>query len=320
MLLVSFDGKNAEEIESVKTLIETEKIGGVVIFGYNVESPQSLKEFCTALHDAASYPLIISIDQEGGYVQRLKEKDGFTETPSQQWLGEKDDIQLTERYAETLSSQLKELGINLNFAPVVDLNINPSSPIIGKYERAFSDDPEKVVRHASAVIKAHHGNGVLTSLKHFPGHGSSLKDSHLGFTDITDTWNEKELEPYIGLIGNGYNGAVMVSHLFIRNLDEIYPASLSKKTVDGLLRETLGWNGVVITDDMQMGAITERYGLIESLTLAINAGADMLIVTKKNCDIVQIINVLEEAVRRGDIEEKRIGEAYGRIKTLTRKL
>lgn len=322
MLIVSFDGKTAEETGTITDIIKNEKIGGVVIFGYNVGSPESLKVVCTALQGAADYPLIISIDQEGGYIQRLKKKDGFKETISQQRIGEKDDVKITEHSGEILASQLKDIGINLNFAPVVDLNVNPSSPIIGKYERAFSDDPDKVVLHASAEIKAHHRNGVLTAVKHFPGHGSSLQDSHLGLTDITNTWSEKELEPYKSLIGNEYNDIIMVSHLFNSNIDKDYPASLSEKTVNGLLRGKLGWKGAVITDDMQMGAITEHYGLTESLILAINAGVDMLIVTRRDGteSITKIIDALEEAVNEGKINNERIDEAYERITALTARL
>lgn len=159
-----------------------------------------------------------------------------------------------------LAATLADLGIGLNMAPVVDLCSNPDNPVIAKYERCFSADPNQVSAQAAAYIDAHHQLGVLTTLKHFPGHGSSRSDSHQGFTDITTTWSETELIPYRCLIAGGRVDAIMTAHVFNARLDDCYPATLSKNVITGLLRGELGFDGVVISDDMQMGAIVDHFG------------------------------------------------------------
>ncbi len=223
-----------------------------------------------------------------------------------------------------MANTLSELGINLNFAPVVDLNINPENPIIGRKERSFSDDPKVAASHARKFIKAHKQAGILACIKHFPGHGSSASDSHLGFVDITDTWSEIELLPYKQLIREDQVDCIMTAHVLNHNIDTQYPATLSKVFVGGILRKEIGFGGVVISDDFHMGAIRNNYDLENSLTLAINAGVDILLLsyneTYKDELFINLVEIISGMVERGQVSEERINESYNRIRLLKNKL
>src|SRR5512136_791325 len=286
MILAGFRGYALSDKNPIIADLKDRYVGGVVLFDYdvaygkykrNIKSPEQLAALDEELQAATpAPPLLISVDQEGGRINRLKPAYGFPPSYSQQYLGTMNDLEFTHECAETTASTLKSAGINLNLAPVVDLNVNPDNPIIGKYERSFSADPDIVTAHSLEVIKAHHEYGVLTTLKHFPGHGSSTGDSHQGFVDVTDTWSEVELEPFRNIIQAGMCDVVMTAHIFNEHLDPDYPATLSYPTISGILRERLGWDVVVITDDMGMGAITQYYGFETAIELAVKAGADIL--------------------------------------------
>ena len=227
--------------------------------------------------------------------------------------------------AETTAQTLQSAGINLNLAPVVDLNVNPDNPIIGYYERSFSADPDIATDHALEVIRAHHEYGVLTTLKHFPGHGSSTGDSHQGFVDVTDTWSEIELEPFRNIIQAGVCDVVMTAHIFNAHLDPDYPATLSHPTITGILRDQLGWDGVVITDDMGMGAITQYYGFETAIELAVEAGADILAYAINSAvfDLTipaRAFQVIKGLVENEVIRESRIDQSYRRIMRLKDRL
>ena len=202
MILAGFRGTELEPGNPILADIRERHIGGVILFDYdvpsrspvrNIKSPSQVKDLTGALKEASPYPLLIAVDQEGGKVSRLKENFGFPATVSQQSLGQRNDPAATRRAAEETAKTLAGCGFNINFSPVVDLNINPKNPVIGSLERSFSADPSIVIEHALEVIKAHHARGILTTLKHFPGHGSSKDDSHLGFVDVTETWDRSEL-------------------------------------------------------------------------------------------------------------------------------
>jgi beta-N-acetylhexosaminidase len=266
---------------------------------------------------------LIAIDHEGGFVSRLRPDKGFPDTVTAQSLGAQDPS-ITYEYATGMAQTLRSAGINLNLAPVVDVNVNPESPAIGYYERSFSADPEVVAAHAIEFIRAHHDTGVLTTLKHFAGHGSATTDSHLGITDVTDTWSEAELIPFQRVIEAGMADAVMTAHLVNAKIDPDYPATLSKATITGILRDRLGFEGVVITDDMQMGAIREAYGYEHAIELAINAGADIVAVANMlvydPALAVKTFEAIMAAVRAGAITEGRIDESYQRIMRLKARL
>jgi beta-N-acetylhexosaminidase len=261
--------------------IKKGKVGSIIFFEKNIPNRPNafagVKNMTWTYQKAASIPLFICIDQEGGKVNRLKEKYGFTRSVSAAMLGKYKSLDSVRFYADATAATLAGLGFNVNFAPCVDLALNKENSVIYKPERSYSANADTVVMMAKEVIKQHRKYGVITSLKHFPGHGSSKEDTHFGVADVTNTWNELELKPYKVLIDSGYTDAVMTSHIVNKNLDaKGLPGTLSKEILDGILRKRLGFNGVVFSDDMQMNAISKNFGLEESIKLAINAGVDIM--------------------------------------------
>ncbi len=332
MIMVGFRGLNLAPDNPIVADIKDRKIGGVILFDYdvptktpvrNIESPGQVRQLVRSLQDQARIPLFIAIDQEGGRVNRLKEKFGFPPTVSAQQLGTANDPKATERQAEQTATTLANLGINLNFAPVVDLNTNPENPVIGKLERSFSADAGLVTRHAQAWIEAHHRHDVLCVLKHFPGHGSSRADSHLGFVDVTETWTRAELEPYRQLAKAGQTDMVMTAHIFNAKLDPDVPATLSRPVITGILRGELGYQGVVVSDDMQMKAISAHYGLETAIQKALDGGVDILVFGNNSLfdpEIAQkAVTIIRQSVKDGKISPNRIEESYQRIMNLKKR-
>jgi beta-N-acetylhexosaminidase len=222
-----------------------------------------------------------------------------------------------------MAAVLARHGISLNLAPVSDLNLNLDNPIISRYGRSFGSDPDAAAAHCSAFIKAHHEQGIACCLKHFPGHGSARGDSHLGFVDITNDWNETELEPYKKLFQAGFTDAVMTAHVIHYGLDPSgLPATLSPVML-GMLRRDLGFDGVIITDDLQMKAITDRYGFREAVRLAVLAGADLMTAGNnlvRNPDALsQGVAAVQELLDQGRISADRIQTSLQRISALQQK-
>jgi beta-N-acetylhexosaminidase len=212
-------------------------------------------------------------------------------------------------------------GLNMNLAPVVDVNVNPTSPAIGALDRSFSADPDTVTAHASWFIEEFRNYGIVTTLKHFPGHGSAVGDSHSGFTDVTTTWTSVELDPYNSLLSVNAIDAVMTAHVFNAQLDSVYPATLSAATIDGLLRTQMGYQGVVVSDEMSMRAVSGSYGIDQAAELAVKAGVDILLYNKNldstdNSLARRIVDLLERRVQEGAITEARIEQSYARIMSL----
>jgi len=321
MLIIGFNGAELNSDNPIVQSIQKQRIGGVILFDYNFRT----KKLTHQLQYYADTPLFVGIDYEGGKVNRLKEEYGFPKTLSAQKIGELSQEE-AEKYANTMAETLKDAGINLNFAPSLDVNLNPDNPIIGKLERSFSSDPKKVADYAAVFLKAHQDHGVISVYKHFPGHGSSTGDTHTGFVDVTGTWQECELEPYKKLLLNSSDfSMVMTAHVVHYGLDpEGYPASLSFAMTKNLLREKLNFNGVVVTDDLQMKAVTDRYGTNDAIRLAINAGADILVFGNQLVSVPQnpeeIIETIYKDVIDGKISEKRIDQAYQRIMQLKSRL
>ncbi|HBT96158.1 MAG TPA: hypothetical protein DEB25_00165 [Desulfobulbaceae bacterium] len=230
------------------------------------------------------------------------------------------DTNVTRAAARQTATMLAELGINFNLAPVVDLNSNTENPIIGHYGRSFGADPVTVAQHAAVWIEEHRRLGVATCLKHFPGHGSSRHDSHLGFCDISTSWDKKELVPYRALIDWGLADAVMCGHLFHRGFDAEFPATLSPTIIGGLLRRELAFDGAVITDDMQMAAITSRFGFAEASWRALAAGIDIVLIGNNLVELSdapgQFAEAVDRALRCGQLTESRIEEARRHIQRL----
>jgi beta-N-acetylhexosaminidase len=334
MLLVGFHGLKVDDNSRIIQNIKKFHLGGVILFDSymrkkhkrkrNISSPKQVKKLVKDLQAASPTTLFIAIDQEGGKVRRLKKNFGFSEIPSAQYFGKKNDTDLTNTYVSKMAKELSELGINFNFAPVVDLNINPKNPVIGRYHRSFSKNPHIVTQHASEFILAHHKNSVLCAIKHFPGHGSSTKDSHLSIVDVTKTWKEAELKPYKNLIKQKLVDAIMVAHVFNKKFDKKYPATLSKKIVEIELRKKLGYNGVVISDDMQMKAITKSYNFKTAIEKTIEAGIDIIVIGN-NIDydenlVEKTVIHIKNLINNGKITEDRIEQSYQRIIALKHKI
>jgi len=329
MILIGINDRTfLSEDDSLRQELTAGKAGGIILFEKNIapnNSKEQLKTFISDLQNSSPYPLFISIDEEGGKVHRLKEKYGFVKMPSAAYLGGLGYTDSTSFYTKSLAKQLSYLGINLNFAPDVDLAINPDNPVITKAGRSYSANPIVVAEHATASIKAHHTEGIKTALKHFPGHGSSVNDSHYGVAEVTKFWKEEELIPYKNIISFGNPDAIMTAHIVNRILDTTgLPATLSKTIVTGLLRNTLGFNGVVISDDMQMYAISKNFGLENALKMSIEAGVDILLFGNNvsltdRIKTSQIHALVKSLVEKGEITEERINESFARIMALKEK-
>lgn len=333
MLKVGFRGLTVDESTHIIRDLEQYHVGAVVLYDYdvpsrtpvrNVESPNQLRELIADLKSHALSPLLVTIDQEGGRVARLKTDRGFPQTVSAQYLGDADNYDTTNMFSEISAQILKDMGINVNLAPVVDVNLNPENPIIGGIERSFSSDPGKVTEHARIFIQAHNKYDVLTTIKHFPGHGSSENDSHLGLVDVTDIWSDSELIPYRDLIGSGDVDMIMTAHIFNENWDSEYPATLSHNVITGILREELGFDGVILSDDMQMDAVRSYYGLETAIEKTINAGVDILGFANNSVydkDIIPAAHkIIKKLIDEGRISENRIDKSYQRIRNLKKKL
>jgi beta-N-acetylhexosaminidase len=334
MLMIGFRGLTVDDSEHIRRDIEKHQIGGVVLYSLdlpsdrtlprNIESPQQLQQLNNDLQALSKTPLFISIDQEGGRVCRLTPKYEFPERPpSAQYLGDLNNLDSTRYFAAQTAKTLKDAGINLNYAPAVDVNVNPECPVIGGIERSISADPKIVTAHATEIINEHKKYGIYCSLKHFPGHGSANMDSHFGFTDVTDTWSEMELEPYKALIDNNNVDVIMTAHVFNSKLDDQYPATLSKKTTHDILREKYQWNGVIISDDLHMGAIADKFDFKTTIEKSIEAGVDILIFSNNSKKVGYDTEVIPKAmatiktlIKEGKITQTQISKAYARIMKL----
>jgi beta-N-acetylhexosaminidase len=326
LVMVGFRGLAKDEWPQAEEQIRGLGIGGVILFDYDVPSHAAVRNIASAeqvrilvrdLQELAATPLLVAIDQEGGRVSRLKERFGFPPTLSAAHLGRANDPLLTAKQGSETAELLASLGITMNFAPVLDVDRNPDNPIIGRLERSFSPDPQVVAVHAAAVVRAHRNSGVLTVLKHFPGHGSSTADSHMGFVDVTASWSASELLPYQTLIAEGLADAVMTAHIVNDRLDPGRPATLSPRILQRMLRDQLGFEGVIVSDDLQMGAIREHYGFDEAIAMALEAGVDLLVFGNNSVYDPEVgsraVEVIERLVREGKIPRERIEASWARI-------
>jgi beta-N-acetylhexosaminidase len=322
MILVGFMGQTVSD--TILADLALRNVGGVILSGSNgnLKTPTQIRQLTAQIDSVAITPPLIAVDQEGGLVARLNANNGFASTYTPFTLGTTfGSVDSTRKQAAMMAGWVNTCGMNLDFAPVVDVNVNPSSPAIGYYGRSFSANPAVVAAHARAFIDEFHARNIMTSLKHFPGHGSATTDSHLTLPDITATWSPSELIPYKTLLATGSVDMVMVGHLYNANMDSLYPTSLSRAVVQGMLRDSLGYNGVVITDDLyNMAAITNYFGFWDAAERSINAGADILLYVsnlKNGNSLVRVlIDTLEAKVRQGRITEIRINEAANRISQL----
>ncbi|MCX6736991.1 MAG: beta-N-acetylhexosaminidase [Candidatus Parcubacteria bacterium] len=333
MFIVGFRGLEATEDSYIVKAIKDLNLGGIILFDYdtankssvrNISASNQVKKLISDIKTLTKKSLLVAVDAEGGYVNRLKTKYGYITIPSALEMGTKNDVKETEKIGADLGKQLSELGFNMDFAPVLDVNVNPTNPVIGNLERSFSDNPDIVVSQAEAFIKGLHQYNIITAAKHFPGHGSSQADSHKGLVDVTNTYQQKELIPYEKLIKNNQLDLVMTAHIVNTKIDPEYPATLSPLFLQNILRNQLKFQGVIVSDDMQMGAISQNYGFSESVVRAVIAGCDLLIISN-NASVYDGLapytaqEAIFKAVKQGQISATRIQESYDRIKNLKEK-
>ncbi|HZF05143.1 MAG TPA: glycoside hydrolase family 3 N-terminal domain-containing protein [Patescibacteria group bacterium] len=330
LLLVGFHGTALEDNAALERLVCETRVAGVILFARNIvnaeQTARLTRELSARARECTGHALLVAVDAEGGRVMRLGPDAGWTETPSHQDLGQAGDLAQTELEARRIGGMLRAAGINWNLAPVVDVGYNPANPVIVGVGRSFGATPTLVAAQARAYITGMHAAGVLTALKHFPGHGSSADDSHAGFVDVTDTARpDVELVPYRLLLAEGVVDAVMTAHVYNRHLDAWVPATLSRPTIDGMLRHKLGWRGVVVSDDMRMGAIEQHYGAGDAAVRALRAGVDLILIADDRLPgdrsaSAETLKAIRQAVRRGRLPARRVDEALARVAALRSRL
>lgn len=333
MLVMGFDGCDIHEKSPIANWLSTDGLGGVLLFdqdhatglyGKNLKNQAQIKRLTHQLNYFSSeinyknndLPLLIAIDYEGGAIDRLARVEGCMPTMSASSMAHLSPEALKGELTQ-MAFTLKSLGFNLNFAPVVDLNLQEEQGIIGHLQRSFSADHKEVIRLAQKFVEIFYQHGIACCYKHFPGHGSALGDTHKGFVDVTSTFQKEELIPYYQLVRDTYKPTmIMTAHVVNKQLDKQgLSATLSYEILTGILRETIDYDGVIIADDLQMQAITDHYSLEEALCLTINAGADMLIFANQLSKITapELIEMIERLIFEQKIEQERIEDAYRRI-------
>ena len=326
MLIVGFEDSYIEPTAQIVSDMQQYNLGGVILFDRfyndkqrkkNILSPYQLQRLTKDLKYFAKKPLFIAIDQEGGKVARLNPKYGFKKIPSA-FAVSKMDLKRAKKIYNTQAKMIQTSGVNVNFAPVVDLSINPKNKVIVALERSYGSNPKKVAQYAQTMIDAQTAHNIISVLKHFPGHGSSFGDSHKGFVDISNTWSKTELEPYKLLINAHKADAIMTAHVFNSHLDTKYPATLSYKINTELLRDKMHFKGVIISDDMQMKAISANYSLEDATSLAINSGVDILLFGNQLSynSTKEIVDTIFKQVKNKKIPLSRIIESNKRIANL----
>ncbi|HAT9033893.1 TPA: glycoside hydrolase family 3 protein [Legionella pneumophila subsp. pneumophila] len=340
MLIMGFHGSELHDNSPVAQWLSNDGLGGVLLFdkdlstgiyGKNLRNQAQIKQLIRQLNRYASMisggndnlPLFTAIDYEGGVVDRLSKIEGCPPTMKARELAKLSSDDFDEEVTQ-MAMTLQSLGFNLNFAPVVDLNLNAHAGIIGNLGRSFSSNPEVTIRLAKQFVDVFSRYGIACAYKHFPGHGSATGDTHEGFVDVTETFQTDELIPYQSLLKDLPNPVmVMTAHVINKHLDSKgLPATLSYDVLTLLLRQSIGYDGVIISDDLQMHAISNHYSLEEALCLTINAGADMVIFANQLGTITapEVIDVIEKLVIDKQIPSQRIDEAYRRIVRLKQQI
>jgi len=301
MLIVGFHGTTAPQ--HILERLKMGKIGGVILFARNIETPTQVEALTRSLHEAAKYPILIAIDQEGGTVARLR--TGYTESPGAMALGAADDPELSERVSRALAVELRALGINWNLAPAIDLTHNIHNPSVGT--RSIGTDPDHVSRHAVAQVKGFQSAGVAATAKHFPGKANTPVDPHVELPVIEgrldDMWMT-DLVPFRAACEAGV-AAILITHVQFKDIEPTYPSTMSKRIIEDLLRDKMGYRGLVTTDCMEMKAVTLKYGPGESAVLAAMAGANTLLFSHTREYQEEVYDALLYAARSGDYQSSR---------------
>lgn len=298
--------------DAVISRIEEYPVGGIALFSRNITSAEQLPMFISDLQSSSKYPLFIAVDEEGGRVARIANSGYFdvASYKSMEDIGKAGDASKAEEVGRQIGLYLKELGFNLDFAPVADTNTNPQNIVIG--DRSYGSDPALVARMVSAQLDGMHDSGIMGTLKHFPGHGDTKDDTHSGYVSIEKTWDELkecELVPFITALPKA--DMVMVSHITAVNVtSDQLPTSMSETMITGKLRNELGYDGVIITDAMAMGAVADNYTSAEAAVTAVKAGVDIVLMPQ-NLD--EAFNGVMNAVTDGEISMARLDESVMRI-------
>jgi beta-N-acetylhexosaminidase len=311
VMIIGFDGHRApaETLSLVRA-----GVGGVILFARNVASPEQVAELNRSLKAAAHGPLLSSVDQEGGRVARLRRP--WTEWAPLRSLGATSDEELAHEMGRVLGVELKACGFDIDYAPVLDVDSNPANPIIG--DRSFGRDPHLVGRLGAAMIRGLQALSVAACGKHFPGHGDTSQDSHLTLPRLPhglDRLRSLELVPFKYAIEADV-ASVMTAHVLFEALDPEVPATMSAKAIDGVLRKELGFEGVVISDDLEMKAVHERYPMAEVVTKALNAGVDAFLACKELPLQQEVIQHIIHAVESGRVPRERLEQAAARVERM----
>lgn len=309
--------------DHAKGLVDDLGAGGVILFTRNYENPEQLSLLIRQMQEINGAhgrpPLFVAVDQEGGRVSRLQPPH-FSQTPTAKSIGNRNDTEYAKQTAALIAKELKAVGINWDFAPVLDVNNNPNNPVIG--DRSFGDTPDLVARMGTAQIEGYEKDGgILSCGKHFPGHGDTDVDSHLDLPVIAhnrDRMDRIELVPFKAAIQSGIS-AIMTAHIMFTAIDKDLPATLSPHILKGILRNELGFKGIIITDCLEMKGVAKKWGSVEAAILAIEAGADILLCCHTLTTQRAIKAGLLDAVKSGRIPESRIDESYQRIMAMKKK-
>lgn len=306
--------------ENILKLIKENKISGVILFNRNVNDSNTLLSLNNSLKESNKnnkLPLFISVDEEGGFVTRMP-KD-IKRLPTNKYIGGLNNKDLSYNVGEILGEQLSYFGFNMNFAPVLDINSNPNNPVIG--DRSFGNNKDIVASLGTSTMKGIQSKNIISVVKHFPGHGDTSVDSHVNLPVVNydiNRLNSFEFVPFKTAIQNGAD-AVMVGHILLPKIDNKYPSSMSYEIVTNILRKDLGFNGLVVSDDMTMGAITENYSIEEAAVKSINASVDLLLVCQKYENTENVLKALKEAVLNGTISKERLDNALYNIISIKKK-
>jgi beta-N-acetylhexosaminidase len=322
LLMLGFAGNNSAAPDAgwIRNELSQGAIGGVCFLGHNTRTRSGIESLTATFRSAPRRrAALIAVDQEGGAVQRLSPKSGYPETPGAAVIAAQGDGAAVATYSG-MARMLRGAGFNLNLAPVVDLGHEKRNPIIAKYGRAYGETGAQVARYAAAFCRGHRQAGMLTCLKHFPGHGSTLVDSHKAPVDLTQTWSEDELVPYRTLVQQGLVDMVMSGHLSHANMGG-QPATLSRVAIEDVLRAQCGWQGVVMTDDVDMAAIRSRLQPAQAAVAALAAGNDIVLMSNTaapDSDLPRrVVAAVRDAIGAGRLSVARIEQAHARVDALT---
>lgn len=318
MIVVGIEGYDLND--NTTSLIQKSKVGGVILFANNVQNTNQLLNLLNSLKSENlknKIPLFLSVDEEGGRVTRMPKE--FKKLPTNKAIGKINDETLSNKIGSTIAYEIGCFGFNMDFAPVLDVNSNPNNPVIG--DRSFGSNVNIVSRLGIQTMKGIQSKNIIPVVKHFPGHGDTSVDSHLGLPSVNNglqRLKEIELVPFTEAIKNNAD-VVMIAHILLPKIDSKNPSSMSKIIITDILRKDLNFNGVVITDDMTMGAIVKNYNISEAAVKSVKAGADIVLVCHGYDNEVSVINALKNAVAKGEISKERIEQSVYRILSLKNK-